>query len=709
MHVNNFKTKPMLLAVLLACQPAVNATAAELELAPIVVTATRTAQNSFDLPVSIDTLDQQVIQEGQLQVRLSESLLRVPGVTAQNRFNEAQAPKIQTRGFGARTSFGVRGIRLYVDGIPLSMPDGQGNPGIVDMSTVDHIEVMRGPFSALYGNSSGGVIQLFTEAIPKTPTVSASTIFGSYNTRRNVITAAGTSEKIGYSLNVSNFDTDGYRDHSKAKRELVTAKFDVDLGDKTDLTFLVNHLDQQAQDPNGLPREATALAPSAFDDPRGVSDAVLNADTRVVRSHTQVGMNFRHAFDTHNAINVMAYVGSRDNQTIIATRANGSWAKDSSISREFYGTDIRWDNNGQLFNRNYQLSVGLNAGQSTDARTSATVLRNFVSTNLPDRDEDDVVNNFDQYIQGQYAILENVDIHAGLRHTKVRLEVDDKLINADNPDNSGRVTYQKTTPAFGVVWKVTPAFNLYANYGEGFETPTFFEAAFDSTDDDTKPNLSLKASESRNYEVGAKAFITDSTQMNISLFRIDTQDELVVKESASGRSVYTNANDTKRTGLELSVQSSFDNNLSTYFSYSVLNAKYTSDFTRSKIGFGATGNDVIAAGNTIPGTYKTQLYGEVAWDYQPLGFSTAFEGIHRSKVYVDDVNSDAAPSYTIFNLRAGFTQQLGHWRLNETLRVGNVFDKKYISSVRINDSRSRFFEPAADRNYLLSLSASYEF
>ena len=700
-----FKLKVLSLAIIACNLPqtafAEAATETNIKLAPIVSTATRTQQNSFDLPVAIDVVSKKDIQDGLLQMQLSESLTRIPGITVQNRNNEAQAPKISSRGFGSRASFGVRGIRLYADGIPLTMPDGQGQPGIIDLSTIKNIEVMRGPFSSLYGNSSGGVIQLFTEDAPKTAEVGGTVMYGSNNTKRQILNAGGTIENVGYLLNISNYDTDGYRDHGRGQKQQATAKFDIKISDDTKLTTLVNWIDQKAQDPNGLPRVADATAPSAFDDPKAASIAMTNADTKVDRSHAQIGFNLTHKLNKNNSLNVMTYVGTRENETIIATRGNGSHAKNSSISREFYGTDVRWDNTGKVFDKDYTISFGLNYGKSTDARTDTDVLTNFVPTNIANRNEDDVVDNFDQYIQGKLSILDNVDIHAGLRHTKVNLEVKDILITGTNPDNSGDVEYQKTTPVIGAIWKATPALNLYANYGEGFETPTFFEAAFDSTRSSTKPNLALKPSESKNIEIGAKAFIGDDTQVNLNLFRITTENELVVKDSAFGRSVYTNANDTKRTGAELSIESQFDHNISTYFSYTLLNAKFDTAFTGN--------SGLIESGNRIPGTYKTQLYGEVAWKYTPWGFSTAFEGNHQSKVYVDDVNSDTAPSYTIFNLRAGFEQNTAHWDFKEFIRVQNMFDKEYISSVRINDSNKRFFEPAVDRTYLLGLSANYKF
>lgn len=704
-----YQRKLLCAAVASACGLAQSAIAAE-EItiaAPVVVTATRVEQNSFDLPVAIDVVGKKDIQDGQLQMTLSESLIRIPGITAQNRTQSAQDPQISSRGFGSRSSFGVRGIRVYVDGIPLTMPDGQGQPGVVDLSAIKSIEVMRGPFSALYGNSSGGVLQMLTEDAPKTPEVGGTAMFGSYDTKRQVLNAAGTTENIEYLLNVSNFETDGYRDNSAADKQAATAKFKINISEDTKLTTLVNWFEQDAQDPLGLPRLAVtgvAAAPSAFDNPKGVPNAANNASTRVERSHTQVGFNLTHAFNDHNALNLMTYVGARENLQILATNAQGTNARTSEISRQFYGADLRWDNKGALGSLPYNISFGLNYGKSEDARLDRNTLAAGLPVNVRNRDEDNIVDNFDQYIQGKLSVLDNLDIHAGARHTKVELEVKDKFLTGTGNlgDNSGSVDYSKTTPVIGAVWKVTPAFNLYANFGKGFETPTFIEAAYNSVNFGATPNLNLKPSESRNVELGAKAFIGDNTQVNLNLFRITTKNEIVIRETnAANRSVYANANDTKRTGAELTVDSQWANGISTYFSYSLLNAKFDSDFT------GASG--LVASGNKIPGTYKTQIYGEVAWKYAPFGFSTALEGRHNSKVYVNDINSDTAPSYTIFNLRAGFEQNLVNWNLQEYVRVENMFDKEYIGSVRVNDANLRFFEAAADRNYLLGLSANYKF
>jgi iron complex outermembrane receptor protein len=532
---------------------------------------------------------------------------------------------------------------------------------------------------------------------PKTPEVGATIMFGSNDTKRQIMNAAGTSENVEYLLNVSNFETAGYRNQSSGKKEQVTAKFKINFSEDTKLTTLVNWFDQTAQDPGGLPRVAVtgaAATPSVFTDPKGVSTAAINAKSRVARSHTQIGFNLEHTINANNAINLMTYVGTRKNMQILPAFSNGKDARTSEISREFYGTDLRWDNNGTLFNKSYTLSAGLNYGNSKDVRLDTQTQTNFSPSNTLNRQEDNIAENFDQYVQGKLAVLENVDLHAGMRRTKVNLKVKDNFLS--DGDNSGTASYQKTTPVVGAVWKVSPAFNLYANYGKGFETPTFIEAAYNNTSASATPNLSLKPSESSNYEVGAKAFISDNTQANLTLYKVTTDNELVVQASGD-RTVYTNANTTKRSGIELSIDSRLSNNFSVYAAYTLLDAKFASAYK------------TINAGNLIPGTYKTQLYGEIAWKHDATGFNVALEGRHNSKSFVNDINIDSSPAYTIFNVRTGFKQNLGNWQFSEYVRVENMFDKNYIGSVRVNDANLRFFEAATGRNYLVGLGANYRF
>lgn len=663
--------------------------------APVVVTATRSLENSFDLPVAIDVVNKSQIQDSQLQMTLSESLIRIPGITAQNRGQMAQDPQISSRGFGARSSFGVRGVRVYVDGIPLTYPDGSGQPGSVDLGVMRSVEVMRGPFSSLYGNSSGGVIQMLTEDVPASPEISVGTLFGKYDTRRQNARAAGTVEGMEYLINYADYDSDGYRDFSHNTKKQATAKFKFNLNEDTKLTTLVNWFDQKAHDPSGL------TWAEVQEDRRQAAPNSLAARTRVARSQTQVGFNLEHTLSEHNSINLIAYAGTRRNlQYLSLGGANG---RASGIDREFRGTDLRWNNNGDLLNRPYNLSLGWSYGKMEDDRSDIAAM-NGIKTGVLNRDEDNIARNSDFYMQAKWAVLEQLDLHAGARRTKVTLEVDDHFTAGagSNGDNSGRVSWKKTTPVVGAVWKATPTLNFYANYGKGFETPTFIEAAYSDTGPNPTPNLGLKASESYNYEIGTKAFIGTNTTANLTLFKIRTDDEIVVEDNNFGRSVYSNAGKTKRHGAELSFDTHFDNNVSLYGAYTLLSAKYDSTYTNN------LGN-TIRSGAYLPGTYKNQAYLEAAWKYEPLGFNTALEARYNSKVYTNDTNADSAHSYTIFNLRAGFTQNVEHWSFSQYALVENLFDKHYIGSVRVNDGNGRFYEPASNRSWLLGLNANYRF
>ena len=272
---------------------------------------------------------------------------------------------------------------------------------------------------------------------------------------------------------------------------------------------------------------------------------------------------------------------------------------------------------------------------------------------------------------------------------------------------NGAVTFQDTTSVLGLVYKASPTFNVYANYGQGFETPTLIEMAYNSSTSASGPNLNLQPSTSDNYETGIKAFLFNNTSVNAALFRVVTRNEIIVSAN-SAYSVYSNAQRTGRNGLELSVDSHLDHNIGLYGAFTFIDAKFESNYKSGVGGFNGGGGSVNI-GNTIPGTYKEQLYGEISWKYPELNFKTALEGRANSKTYIDDINSAAAPGYAIANIRTGFEQPVSNWKISEFLRIENIFDRSYISAVRVNDNNNRNYEAGAGRNYLLGLNASYQF
>ena len=580
------------------------------QLAPTVVTATRVETNSFDLPVSIDVVDEENIKFGQLGMTLSESLIRVGGMTANSRTQMAQDPQISSRGFGARSAFGVRGIRVLVDGIPLTMPDGIGQPGSVDLNNLKSIEVMRGPFSALYGSSSGGVINMRTEDISKIPEISTGLLFGSYGTRKESIGTSGSMQGIDYLIDISNFSTDGYRDHSKTDKNQATIKLSTLINnDSTKVTLLGNWFDQRSQDPIGLPRNATTgKAASAFSSPKTVSAATLATDARVARNNTQLGLNFEHTINENNQLNLMTYVGHRYNSQWLPTGVDqvattqspvdGGDGKNSIYQRSFWGTDLRWTNKGNIFDRPYSFSSGLNYGYMSDARLEKNAYKGqhlTTSDNFIKRDEINIGYNFDQYFQGQISPLNSIDLHAGVRRSTVSLRIEDhindpsryseisdttKSLTAKYKDGNAELNFQKVTPVLGVVWKANDKINLYANYGKGFETPTFIEIAYTDPVVGGQPNLSLKPSKSENFEAGIKAFVGSNTRVNAAIYKVNAYQEIVATNQGA-YSTYINAGKTNREGFELSIDSILPYNFNFYGSFNYLNATFQSAFSDS--------------------------------------------------------------------------------------------------------------------------------
>ena len=678
-------TNKTTLALMIASCFVGNAIAQETKtLSSVVVTATRVEQDSFDLPMAINKVEKSAIEDSQLKMNLSESLARVPGITAQNRNQMAQDPQISSRGFGARSAFGVRGIRIYVDGIPLTMPDGIGNPGSIALDTIGRIEVRRGPFSAMYGNSSGGVIQMFTRPIPTTPEIGGDVLFGSFGTRRESVQATGTRDGVEYLLNYSNFESDGYRAQSANEKRQATAKLGVKLSDDSKLTTLINWFDQQALDPGGL-TAANLNTSYKMASPNNVS-----ANARVIRSNTQVGFNYEKILDANNTLNAITYVGQRDNTQYLST--GGAAGRASAIARDFYGTELRITHRGTILARPYTATAGLNVGFMEDARTDSPATAGVISA-APTRNETQKANNIDQYVQGLWSVADRWDVHAGVRHTRLRQSVTDHL-PATNGNGTGSLSFDKTVPVIGTVFKATPVLNFYANVGKGFETPTMVEISYSDTTGNG-PNLGLKPATSTNIEVGSKWFASDYTYTNIALFNINTENEIVT-QSGGTYATYRNAGKTTRQGIEISAETLLNNNLSLFAAYTYLDAKFDTSSS-------------FSPGSFIPGTYRSQLFAEVAWKHQPIGFQTALEMRYNSKVYANDANTASVDDYTIFSLRGQFRQKYKDWTVTEYARIDNIFDEKYVGSVRVNDANSRFYEPAPGRNWIMGVKATHTF
>ena len=658
----------------------------------VVVTATRAPQPSLQVPASVDRIPGEEIREGRSQVNLSESLGRVPGIVVQNRQNYAQDLQISSRGFGARSTFGVRGIRLIADGIPATMPDGQGQAATFSLSSAERIEVLRGPFSSLYGNASGGVISIETRDGPQTPTGEAALTRGSYDSWRAGLLFGGQWGALNAIGDLSRFKTDGYRDHSAATRDHLNAKLRYRLNPDTALTLVANSLRQpDTEDPLGLDRAMFEA------DPRQVHPNALLFNTRKTVNQDQLGTTLSHRLG-QGRLEATLYGGERFVEQFLAIPLfvqNASPTHSGGVvnlDRGYGGGALRYSTDLAAV----KLSVGIEH-ERMDERRKGFNNENGVAGVLR-RDEDNEVTSTDVYAQAEWRFTERWSLHGGVRHSRVRFTSDDHFIAAGNPDDSGARSFRATTPVAGLLYRASPTLSLYGNLGRGFETPTFVELAYRSGGL-TGLNLDLDASRSRHAELGAKAIVASLLRINAALFDIATEKEIVVEQNTGGRATFKNAGHTDRNGVELGVETLFGGAFEARLAYTYLKAVFRESF--------ASGAVTVPAGSLLPGVPRSQLYGELR--YRRESFYAQLEALRRSRVAVNDQNSEFADGFSVLNAVAGLAQEAGRWRLTEFVRIDNLADRNYAGSVIVNDGNGRYYEPSPRRNMTVGIQAAVQF
>lgn len=725
---------PLALALALIGQCA---SAEELKIAPtVVITGTRVEQNSFDLPMAIDSIDKTTIQEQRGTVNLSEVINRVPGVASAGKENYTQEQSLTIRGFGARSAFGVRGVKLIADGIPASTPDGQGGTGLFDLASASRIEVLRGPFSALYGNHSGGVVQIFTEDGPENFTITPSFQFGSYGTQRSGVKFGDTVGNLNYTASVSDFRTDGYRDYSRSDKQQANFKARWMLGDKASLTFVGNYMHQQGQDPLGL----TFTQLNSDRRQQGTSNRNLAGNpgtaeffgTRRTLENSQGGVVFDTALSDRDNLRAMFYLGNRNNEQYLAlnagTQDNVTASGGVSVfDRDYWGTSLRWTRKletvtfsvGAEYERADEARKGYRNGTTTAGAQALSAVFGF--RGALKRDERNVAEQTGTFVQGEWAVTKDVSLSGGLRYTKMDFKSNDNFIcnggcsgttnvAGVNPDDSGSASFSDWTYALGAIWKVTQTSNFYANAGRSFEAPTLIELAY-RPDGGAGLNFDLKPSVSDHYEIGFKTFLNNSTRLDVAAFYIDSSDEVVIRSNENGRAVYQNAGDTSRRGLELAIDSRLTRDIGAYASLTLIKAEFEDTFATCLTTPCAVNQaTTVDSGNKIAGVANKSFFGEVTYKHDPWGFSGGVEYRASGRMFGDDTNLVRVGGYGVASIRGGFTQTVGGWKLNEFARIDNLFDKEYVGSVYINAGNAltgRYYAPASERTWLIGVSASY--
>lgn len=671
----------------------------------MVVTAAPTTVSELDTPAAVSVVNGDEMRQAAPRVNLSESLGAVPGLQVQNRQNYAQDLQLSIRGFGSRSTYGVRGLRIYVDGIPATMPDGQGQTSNIDIGSVDTLEVLRGPFSALYGNSSGGVINVTSQTGTQPPTVEASSYYGSFGTWHYGMKATGAvgdgshAGDVDYTVSTNRFTTHGYRDHSGARKNLANARLGVRINDVSKLTLLLNNVDIKANDAGGLTADEWRDNPRQS--PRG-DQYNTRKDTR----QTQAGLRYERQLSDQDDLSVMMYAGERET-TQYQSIPRAPQLKPShaggviDLTRHYQGIDTRLTHRGELLVP-VTLTAGLDYENMSERRKG---YENFVMVNgAPQygeqgalrRNERNLMWNVDPYLQTQWQLTDKLSLDAGVRYSSVWFDSNDYYITPGNGDDSGDASYHKWLPAGSLKYALTDAWNVYLSAGRGFETPTINELSY-RADNQSGLNFGLKPSTNDTVEIGSKTRIGNGL-LTAALFQTDTDNEIVVDSSSGGRTSYKNAGKTRRQGMELGLDQQFGESWRLKAAWTWLDATYRTNVC----------GDASCNGNRIPGIARNMGY--ASFGYQPeQGWYAGSDIRYMSDIMANDENTAKAPSWTVVGLTTGYKWSYGRMDMDLFGRVDNLFDREYVGSVIVNESNGRYYEPAPGRNYGIGLNLAWRF
>lgn len=650
-----------------------------------------------EFPGAVSVINGDTLRDGQRQVSLSESLARVPGITVLDRQNYAQDLQIQSRGFGARSTFGIRGIKLIVDGIPSSAADGQGQAGNFSPGSLDRIEVLRGPLALQYGNAAGGAIIASTD-LEGASSVALDGWIASDDAYRAALRLDGASANAAWRWRVlgSRFATDGERPQSAAERSQFNALAQWSPRTGESVRVVLNALSQpQTQDPLGLTRAQWQR------DPHGIDPAALLFDTRKSIENHQVGLRWQREYATGREFWIGGYGIRREIVQFLALPVGAQIPASNSggvidLGRRSGGIDVghRWSG------AHGAVVIGIEAGQLDETRRG---YENFVGGLLGvrgrlRRDEDNRVRNRDAFLIGDWHPADQWTLLGAVRHARLTFASDDHFIAPGNADDSGRFDYSETAASFGVA-RAFDNGEIFASVGRGFETPTITELAY-RPDGAAGFNRSLSPAHVVSAEVGTRWRFA-AADASITAYRIDGEDEIVPALSRGGRASFANAGRTRRDGIEAGLAGTLGSQWSYSLAANAIRARFVETFSFLVATGAQTTTRTVAAGNRIPGIPRADGFGELAWRDRSDRFGVAIEARVSDSIATDDRNSDSAPGYARFSARLEWRGHPSGW--HGFARVDNLFDRDYVGSVIVNEGNERFFEPGAGRNFTLAI------
>ncbi len=645
----------------------------------VVISALRVPLKESTSPYSVSVMNARTNTMG---LSLAESFAGLPGLQVNARYNFAVGDRITNRGFGARTQFGVRGIRIISDEMPVTFADGQSNLEMVDFNKLSYVEFIRGPGSSLYGNAAGGVLVLHNKDISDNKYLgSVISTLGSNGLFRWTSSLEGAIGKSKISADYTDFVYNGFRKHASAEYRRGFIKLVIPVSQKDFLQFSLGAVKFRSLNPGSLTKQESEEEP-LIANPSSVRNAAGQNGNQV-----QLAMTLKHRTDSASMLKATIY-------GIHRSVVNPIIGKIIVLPQYSGGYVINYDSKLSLWNRRISWSAGSELAFRFNDR------KNYIN-NGGERG-DLTINQTEQVIgsgwfaQILYPASEKINMDACLRYDLTYFKVNNKFISSADNNSVGERLMQALNPSFGINYSITPKLRLFANLSTSFETPT-------STELVNRPsgsggfNRNLNPSRAIEYEGGMRGSVKSLITYDIALYIIHTKNELIPFEVPDfpGQVYYRNAGSTIHRGGELTVRfipaSFLDFNTS---------LTYTNAFYKV---YAPAGID--NSGNKIPGVNRVHLTDELKLHSSSgLYFSVLMQDF--GKMYVDDVNSASTSNYALFDIGLGsegitFGKEK-YFKLIMSGGISNIFDINFITSVTINAAAARYYEPGPGRTFFLN-------
>ncbi|GAK97916.1 TonB-dependent receptor [Nonlabens tegetincola] len=646
----------------------------------VALKVTRIDKNPDQVTASFSRVRFRESALNQQQLSLQEYLNQLNGVFSLNANNYAQDLRISIRGFGARSAFGIRGIKLVVDGIPETTPDGQGQIDNLPLGIIDNIAVLRGSSSALYGNASGGVISVNTIDDFKKDFVEIGLTAGSYNMLQSQVTAGFKTEASRYVIHANQITTDGYRDQSGFENYLFNYRSFHDLSKNTQLNFQLNYANSpEAEDPGSLNAEAIST------DRRQARDRNLLFETQEAVQQVKLGTSLEHQRGNWN-FNGYGFYSYRDFEARLPFEFGGA----IDLNRNYFGVGVNTTRVSKKEHLSFKQQLGIDYGYQNDARRRFENLEGERGTVTLDQNE--------RFSGLGFFYLQDYEwkkwtVNAGVRYDINVLSVSDEF-ESDGINNDD-ITINQFSLNAGAAYKLNDKNQLYATVSNSYETPVLSELSA-NPEDDGGFNQNLEAQQALNFEIGYRGKY-EKLNLNSTLFYTFTTDDIVPFELQDfpDRTFFRNAGSSERLGTEIAAQYRFNPTWSAGLTYNFSYFTYQ-DYELPNGDF---------SGNNLPAIPRHLA--QLMITYTKNSFNITMSAQYRDQMFTNDANSTVEPEVIIGQLRGSYKFQLSGVSLTPFAGINNLFDQKYNDNIRINAFGGRYFEPAPGFNTYAGLRVRF--